>query len=72
VLLETALDSLDYADAARQTIQAEGETHTKAKSKMRHLHPLISVEREARRTFLRLWLKLGLHWDHAIDSRLDD
>jgi P27 family predicted phage terminase small subunit len=69
VLLQTALEALDRAEAARQAVEKEGMTKTTPATGAVHIHPLLKVERESRQLFARLWEQLGLTWDCLIDGR---
>ena len=71
ILFHQALEYLDNADAMRAQISSEGHVQDSAKGKILHAHPLTASEQHARSSFLKLWLRLGLHWDNAIDSRIN-
>ena len=66
-LLTVALEARDRAEAARQTIAAEGMTSTAKKGRLRHVHPWLRVEKDAMTLFARCWHDLGLGWDMQID-----
>jgi phage terminase small subunit len=60
-LLQTALESLDRADQAREEIAAAGMTTTTRASGCVHVHPLVKVENASRFLFVTAWQQLGLH-----------
>lgn len=62
-LLQTALECLDRADAARAGIDRDGLTVKTLATGTVHLHPLLKVETEARRQFAKLWSALALESD---------
>lgn len=66
-LLRLALESLDRIDEIKGIIAAEGYCPS-SDGKMPHLHPLLAVEKEARRTFLEVFAQLGCHWNFETDS----
>ncbi|TWT37481.1 hypothetical protein KOR34_24330 [Posidoniimonas corsicana] len=68
-LVQTALESLDRADAARAEVEAAGMTTTTKSTGAVHVHPLIKVEREGRQMFAKLWGELGFHWTNGVDRR---
>jgi phage terminase small subunit len=70
VLLESAPEALDHADAAREIIARECVTFTTEKTGTVHAHPALQIERQARTQFTRIWAKLALHWDAELDSQL--
>lgn len=70
-LLQAALEALDRADSARGAIEKDGLTITTETTGVRHMHPLLKVEADARRLFATLWRDLALHWCHEIDGRID-
>jgi phage terminase small subunit len=61
---------LDRADAAREAIEREGLTFKTKRSGALHLHPLVAIEQSERRAAMRLWMRLGLHWDPMIDGTI--
>ena len=69
LLVTTALEALDRADQARQTVEAAGLTVTTKRTGAVHLHPLVRVEREARTLFLRCWERLSLAFDFRVDNQ---
>jgi phage terminase small subunit len=58
-LIQTALESLDRADAARVAVAREGMTTITQRSGAMHIHPLLKVERESMQQFAKLWSQLG-------------
>ena len=62
-MIQSALESLDRADACRKLIDTEGLTVTLPNGKMVHRHPLLKTESENRALFLRTWTRLNLHWE---------
>ncbi len=66
-LLRVALELLDRADRARETVALEGLTTTTRRSGAVHVHPLVKVEREARQQFIKAWLALGFQHDESED-----
>ena len=69
VLLQIGLEQLDAADAARAVLNEHGTTFTTESTGAVHERPECRIEREARRTFLRIWRDLNLDWDQAVDGR---
>lgn len=67
-LFRSALECLDRVDAARQLIQAEGLVSKTEGSGVRHTHPCVKVEREARAQFTKLWQVLDLDWNSKVDG----
>jgi P27 family predicted phage terminase small subunit len=65
-----ALEALDRADLARETIASEGMTSTSTLTGVMHIHPLVKIEIEARRQFASMWEALGLRWDPSIDAKI--
>jgi phage terminase small subunit len=70
VLFQAALEALDRADLARETIASEGMTSTSKLTGVMHIHPLVKIEIEARRQFASMWETLGLRWDPSIDAKI--
>lgn len=69
-LVQTALEALDRADAARAVLEVEGMVTTTKRSGVAHLHPLLKVERESRQLFARIWHgQLYFHFDSQLDGR---
>ena len=62
-LLRVALETLDRHDRARAIIQLEGMVTKSKRGQMSHAHPLLKVEQESRRAFLRCWRQLRLRWN---------
>jgi phage terminase small subunit len=71
LLLEAALEALDRADTALEILNRDGLTYTTETMKAVHAHPMLKVEADARRTFVRLWLALGLDHDSDFDPPRD-
>ena len=70
-MLELALECLDRADLAREQSDREGMTFTTTTTGAVHLHPLIRVEKDARRMFAAIWHDdLHLDWDPIVDGRV--
>jgi hypothetical protein len=69
VLLQTALESLDRAEEARQAVAVQGMTSVTERTGAVHCNPLLKVERESRQLFARIWAQLGLHFDINVDGR---
>ncbi len=67
-LIQTALEALDRADAARVAIEKDGLTTTTTTTGAIHLHPLLRVERESRQLFAQIWKSLGLEWYAKLDA----
>ena len=67
-LLQTALESLDRAEAARLEIAAVGMTSTTKSTGAIHVHPLVKVERESRALFAAIWRDLSFGFDPKIDG----
>lgn len=67
-LLTVALEARDRAAEARQVIAAEGMTSTATKGSLRHVHPLLRVEKDAMTLFARCWHDLSLGWDGQVDG----
>lgn len=57
-LVQTALEALDRADQAREVVAAEGMTVRTEKTGTAHAHPLLKVEAESRKTFMKIWDRL--------------
>ncbi len=67
-LFQTALEALDRADMARETLEHQGMTFKTETTGAVHSHPLLRVERDARGQFASIWKALGL--DYGLeDSR---
>jgi len=64
-ILRVAIESLDRHDRAREIIQREGMVTKSKRGEMSHAHPLLKVEQQCRRAFLRCWRQLRLRWDMA-------
>lgn len=62
-LLEVGLASLDRAEAARVQIASEGMVVVTGRSGVRHVHPAIKIEADARRTVIAVWNALRLDGD---------
>jgi hypothetical protein len=60
-LLRSALEALDTATAANAETRRDGMTVVTPATGVRHVHPAVKVEKEARQLHLRLWLALGLN-----------
>lgn len=69
-LLRLALEAHDRAGAARVTVEADGMICTTKTTGAVHVHPLVKVEQQARKQFLRAWALLGLNWDQSLDGRI--
>lgn len=67
--IQTALEALDRADAARRQVDADGML-TGTEGRMKHAHPLLKVEKDCRTQFSSLWQSLGLHYNFRQDGRL--
>jgi phage terminase small subunit len=76
VMLELALKTLDLADKTRTQVEQEGFSTTTPKTGMVHVHPLLKVQREAEKDFVKMWKALNLEWtldsDGAINSEWKD
>jgi phage terminase small subunit len=68
-ILEAACRELDRAEAAEDTIAAEGEYITNERSKAVKPHPAGQVARSARLAAARLLRELGLEDDVHVDVR---
>ena len=53
-LLQVALEALDRCDEARRLIEAEGLTTETKTTGARHVHPALTIEKEARAAFMRV------------------
>jgi len=62
-LLLVGLKALDRSEEAREQLAREGLTVTNKKTGVIHANPLLKVESENRRTFLKIWRVLGLQFD---------
>lgn len=63
VMIQTALEALDEADAARAVIEAEGLTLPPAGGRgMTRINPACRVEKDARQAFASLWQAMRLQW----------
>lgn len=62
-VLRIAIESLDRHDRARAIIQREGMVIKSKRGQMSHAHPLLKVEQECRRAFIRCWRQLRLRWN---------
>ena len=69
-LLQTALECLDRADEAKQILDAEGLTIKTLATGTIHVHPMLKVEQESRRQFVKIWDSMGLDFAHLIDGNL--
>lgn len=69
VIVQSALEALDRADAARVAVEVAGMTTTTKTTGAVHVHPLVKVEREARGQFTKLWGELNLTHDYAAGDR---
>ncbi len=65
-LLETALMALDRAREVREILHRDGLLVDGGK--LKHVHPLVRVERDALAAFSRCWGLLGLAFDHKLDG----
>ena len=78
ILLQLALQQLDIADEASDTIRREGATTKTLGSGVVHKHPAADVAKSARGEFFKLWEKLRLTWTPSTgheayhDEDLDD
>ena len=61
-VVQTALEALDRADEARCARAAEGLVTTNETTAMKHIHPLLRVEKDARDAFLRACRALDFQW----------
>ncbi len=59
-ILEVALGAWDRLAEARQQIAEDGLTFMNQETGVRHAHPAVSIERDARREFRLAWKQLGL------------
>jgi len=59
-MLRAALESLDRADQARERIAVDG-LMADGGGKIQHCHPLLRIEADARKQFVDVWTRLGLH-----------
>jgi phage terminase small subunit len=71
-VLQSALEALDRADAAREAVAVEGMVTMSERSGLKHLNPLVKVEREARAQFAKLWAALRLDTMEVPDPRTND
>ena len=69
LLLGTALEALDRADAARALIDRDGMTTKTRKTGALHAQPALTIERQARAQFLKIWAMLSLGFDFHIDGQ---
>lgn len=69
-LFQTALESLDRADAAREQIEIHGMVMANPTTGAPHVHPLLRVERESRQLFARIWTQMKLDKGSADHKRL--
>ena len=60
VLFQSALESLDAADRAREAIAAEGMVNKTTSTGAVHLNPLLKIEIESRNQFAKFWKQLGV------------
>jgi phage terminase small subunit len=70
LLLEQALEAFDRCNELKKAIAEEGLCSTTASTGARHVNPLVGLEREARRTFLKLFTQLGCDWSFEVDAPL--
>src|SRR5690606_11000959 len=68
-MIQTALEALDRADAARIAVETEGMVSVTKTTGAVHVHPLVKVERECRQQFARIWTELSLNYDSSIDGK---
>lgn len=68
-IVQSALEALDRADAARAEVEVAGMTTTTKTTGAVHVHPLVKVERESRAQFTKLWGSLNLTHDFAAGDR---
>jgi len=61
ITFEACLYALQRAEQARRMVDRQGLTLTTKKSGMRHINPLLRVEKENRDMGLKLWRMLGLN-----------
>jgi P27 family predicted phage terminase small subunit len=59
-LFQSALECLDRADAALQTIEKDGMISKTRTTGALHVHPAVRIERESRAQFAKIWHSLGL------------
>lgn len=68
-MVQTALEALDRADAAREAVEVAGMTTTTKTTGAVHVHPLVKVERESRAQFTKVWGTLNLAFEFAGGDR---
>lgn len=68
-MVQTALEALDRADAAREAVEVSGMTTTTKTTGAVHVHPLVKVERESRAQFTKVWGTLNLAFEYAAGDR---
>ena len=71
VLIEAALRHLDVAQRSLEIVSKDGFVLKSRRSKMAHIHPLLPLVATEQAKFERLWIRLALHFNFAIDSRID-
>jgi phage terminase small subunit len=62
-LFQAGLEALDRADQASMLVASEGLTTKTGKSGVVHKHPALSIEKEARAQFVKIWKALNLNYD---------
>jgi P27 family predicted phage terminase small subunit len=67
-LLQTALEALDRADAARSELEGAALTTKTLGSGTIHLHPLTKYEKDVRGQFATIWASLGLGFSNYEDG----
>jgi len=61
-LMQTALEALDRSIECQAVIDREGLTATTVRSGAQHCHPLLKIEIESRRQFVKIFSALGVKW----------
>lgn len=67
-LLETALRTLDRAEAAAAVVEKQGMVVKTKRTGALHVHPLLKVEKDQRQLFLRCWQELSFSWRSELDG----
>lgn len=67
-MLQTGLEALDRAEQARKLIEIEGMITKTGKSGVSHVHPAISIEKDARSLSLKTFKALNIHLDYSWKS----
>jgi phage terminase small subunit len=70
IKFQQALEMRDLTNEIRKAREAEGIIIVSKRSGLKHINPIVRIEKDCRKLFARLWSDLGLDWDVEVDSRV--